>query len=256
MPKVPLIDMHTHLWSDATGLAPNPSDLPVLQRMADRFHIEHVVLIPLFGGLCPTPAHIAAGNAHAAAAAHTDGRFKPLVTVYPRHEKGFTLDQIERHMDSGVFVGVKVWVSQADEACMNPVIEAMIEQDCPVLIHSMHKSVGQLALESDPTHIATLARRYPEAKIILPHIGGNFYYTCEVIADLPNVYTDPSGTYCETGMVEHAVKVLGAERILFGSDAPGADFANNLAKVLAADLPPEVMGKILYGNAMRLWGWG
>src|SRR5690349_14756140 len=107
--------MHVHLWSDATGLAPNPSDLPTLAAMADRFHIEHLVLIPLFGGLCPTQAQVAAGNAHAAAAAHTDPRFRPLVTVYPRHAKDFSLDQIKRHMDSDVFHGLKIWVSYADE---------------------------------------------------------------------------------------------------------------------------------------------
>ena len=55
-----------------------------------------------------------------------------------------------------------------------------------------------------------------------------------MIADHPNIYTDPSGTYCETGMLEHAVKMLGPDRILFGSDAPGADFVNNLAKVMCA----------------------
>jgi uncharacterized protein len=119
----------------------------------------------------------------------------------------------------------------------------------------MHKSVGQLPLESDPTHIANLARAYPQAKIIMPHIGGNFYYSCDVIADYPNVWTDPSGTYCESGMVEHAVRMLGAERIVFGSDAPGADFVNNLAKVLAADITREQQRMILADNARRLWGW-
>ena len=32
---------------------------------------------------------------------------------------------------------------------------------------------------------------------------------------------------------------LGAERVLFGSDAPGADFLNNVAKVEEADLTDE-----------------
>jgi len=152
-------------------------------------------------------------------------------------------------------VGLKIWVSIADEPCVFPLIERMIEYGKPTLIHAMHKSVGQLPLESDPVHIANLARRYPDAKIIMPHIGGNFYYSCEAIADCPNVWTDPSGTYCETGMLEHAVKILGADRILFGSDAPGADFANNLAKVLAADISAEDQRNILATNAKKLWGW-
>jgi predicted TIM-barrel fold metal-dependent hydrolase len=178
---------------------------------------------------------------------------KPMVTVYPRHCAN-ALEQVNRWMGEG-FVGLKIWVSIADEPCVYPLIERMIEFGKPTLIHAMHKSVGQLELESDPVHIANLARRYPDAKIILPHIGGNFIYTCEVIADIPNIYTDPSGSYCETGMVEHAVRTLGVDRVMFGSDAPGADFVNNLAKVLAADLSERHQRQILAENARTLWGW-
>jgi predicted TIM-barrel fold metal-dependent hydrolase len=250
-----IIDMHTHLWSDASGNAPNPTDLPTLTQMIDRFDLEAIVLIPLFGGLCPTRDNVTAGNNAAADAARSDKRFRPLVTVYPRHGESFCLDQIHQHMASGLFHGLKIWVSPADEPVVDPLIGAMITYNKPTLIHAMHKSVGQLPLESDPTHIARLARRHPKAKIILPHVGGNFYYTCDVIADLPNLHTDPSGTYCETGMVEHAVKLLGPDRVMFGSDAPGADFANNLAKVLAADLPAETIEKVLSTNARKLFHW-
>jgi predicted TIM-barrel fold metal-dependent hydrolase len=252
LPDCPIIDMHTHLWSDASGLASAPNS-DVLIEMADRFNIETVVLIPLFGGICPTPDEIAAGNEAAGVFCRRDARFKPMVTVYPRHSE-FALAQLRRWMDED-FCALKIWVSLADQCCVFPLIERMIAYNKPTLIHAMHKSVGQLPLESDPTHIARLAKRYPQAKIILPHIGGNFYYTCDVIADCPNIYTDPSGTYCETGMLEHAVKTLGVDRILFGSDAPGADFVNNLAKVMCANLSEADKRAILSTNAKKLWGW-
>jgi predicted TIM-barrel fold metal-dependent hydrolase len=252
-PDWPIIDMHTHLWSDASGLKP-AADSDVLIEMENRFNLEGVVLIPLFGGLCPSPKEVAAGNEAALAFAQRDKRFRPMVTVYPRHGE-FALEQINRWMKHKEFCALKIWVSFADEPCVFPLIERMIELDKPTLIHAMHKSVGQLPLESDPTHIARLAKHYPQAKIILPHIGGNFYYTCDVIADYPNIYTDPSGTYCETGMLEHAVKTLGPDRILFGSDAPGADFVNNLAKVMCADISESDQRNILAANAKKLWGW-
>lgn len=252
-PPVPVIDMHAHVWGNATGLAPAPGDCATLIDMADRFGLEAVVVMPLFGGLSPSPRQIEAGNAAVAELSRRDPRMKPMVTVAPRHA-AHALSQVERWMGEG-FEGLKIWVSIADEPCVFPLVERMIGYGKPTLIHAMHKSVGQLPLESDPVHVANLARRYPEAKVILPHVGGNFLYTCEVIAGCPNVHTDPSGTYCETGMVEHAVATLGADRVLFGSDAPGADFVNNLAKVLAADLSPDDQRKILATNARRLWGW-
>ncbi|HTL27581.1 MAG TPA: amidohydrolase family protein [Tepidisphaeraceae bacterium] len=252
LPDYPIIDMHTHIWGDASGMKP-AANSDELYDMADRFNCEAVVLLPLFGGHCPAPYQIERGNEAAAQYCKRDARFKPMVTVFPRHGQ-FAIDQLNRCMDAG-FCGLKIWVSIGDEPCVFPLIERMIEYGKPTLIHAMHKSVGQLPLESDPTHIARLAKRYPEAKIILPHVGGNFYYTCDVIADCPKIYTDPSGSYCETGMVEHTVKMLGVDRVLFGSDAPGADMVNNLAKVLAADLSDADKRKILLENSRALWGW-
>lgn len=243
-----IIDMHTHIWG---GQAEADGD--TLIEMADRFNLEAVVVIPLFGGLCPTPGDIGAGNVAAEKLYQRDARMKPMVTVYPRHGER-AVDEVRHWMDRG-FCALKIWVSIADEPCVFPLIERMIEYGKPTLIHAMHKSVGQLPLESDPKNIANLARRYPEAKIIMPHMGGNFYYSCDAIADCPNVYTDPSGSYCETGMLEHAVKLLGADRIMFGSDAPGADLVNNLAKVLAADISDDGKRDILARNAKKLWGW-
>ncbi len=247
--------MHTHIWLDpALGQEASDREQRGLLEMMDRYSIEAIVVMPLFGGLSPSRGDIESANRAVADFAKRDPRIRPMVYVYPPLGTQHALDQIRRWMDAG-FQGLKIWVSLADDPGVFPLIERMIEYGKPTLIHAMHKSVGQLPLESDPTNIANLARRYPQAKIIMPHMGGNFLYSCEVIAPYSNIWTDPSGTYCETGMLEHAVSVLGADRILFGSDAPGADFVNNVAKVVTADLPEGALKKILSDNARNLWGW-
>lgn len=251
-----IIDMHTHIWGDASTPGSSSNDEQTLLRMADRYALEALVVMPLFGGVCPTSDDVEAANRAVADLARRDPRVRPMAYVYPPLGTRHALEQIDRWIADGGFVGLKIWVSIADDPLVFPLIERMIELDKPTLIHAMHKSVGQLPLESDPKHIAALATRYPQAKLIMPHMGGNFLYSCAVIAPHANVWTDPSGTYCESGMLEHALRVLGEDRILFGSDAPGADFVNNLAKVLAADLPATALRKILAGNAKRLWGWG
>lgn len=164
------------------------------------------------------------------------------------------MEELRRGIEEEGAFGLKIWVSPADEPCTYRLIEKMIEYDKPTLIHAMHKSVGQLPLESDPKDIAALATRYPEAKIIMAHIGGNFIYSCGAIRDCPNVWTDPSGSYCERGMVERAVFELGAKRILFGTDAPGAEYLNNVAKVMTADISDQDKHAIMYGNGRRLLG--
>jgi hypothetical protein len=53
-------------------------------------------------------------------------------------------------------------------------------------------------------------------------------------------------------MVEMAVRELGAERVLYGSDAGGRSFASQLAKVYSADIPVESKRLILRENLRRL----
>ncbi len=219
--------------------------------MLARFPIRKMVVIPLFGGQQPTSEQIAAGNKAAADLQRLDARLCPYVTVHPPHGM-VALDELRRGIEEFGCYGMKVWVSPANAPDMFPLVEQMIAYGKPILIHAMHKSVGQYPLESDPADVAELGRRYPEARIIMAHIGGNFIYGCEAIREVRNVQTDCSGTFCEQGMIEHAVEQLGADRVLFGSDAPGADFVNNLAKVMAAKLDDDARDQILFRNADQL----
>jgi hypothetical protein len=49
-----------------------------------------------------------------------------------------------------------------------------------------------------------------------------------------------------------AVRELGAERVLYGSDAGGRSFASQLGKVLGADIPASARRLILGVNLKRL----
>lgn len=246
-----VIDIHVHIWSERCGLKVLQDNVESLWRMIDRYDLEAVVLMPLFGGQTPNAEQVAAGNRAAHVISMQDRRVKPFVTVYPPLGKSAE-DELERGVNDYGCHGMKVWVSPVNTPEMYRLVERMIDFDKPMLIHAMHKSVGQYALESDPVDIAKLARQYPQARIIMAHMGGNFIYSCGAIRDLPNVMVDPSGSYCEQGMVEHAVRELGVDRILFGSDAPGADFVNNLAKVMAANISDNDKAAIMYGNARKL----
>ncbi len=249
----PIIDVHTHIWDAVTGgMSPAESKRQLLEG-ADRFNIEAMVVMPLYGGLYPSADEITRGNDEVAEFAKEDERVWPFVTVHPPLVEN-TMRELRRRMEEQNFPGAKIWVTIADQPCVYRVIEKMIEYDKPTLIHCLHKAVGQLPCESEPQHIAALARRYPQAKIIMAHFGGDFIYCCDEIADCPNVWTDPSGSYCETGMLEHAAEVLGIDRLLFGSDAPGASFINNIAKVMAADLSDDDKQRVMYTNAKELFG--
>ncbi len=88
---------------------------------------------------------------------------------------------------------------------------------------------------SNPIDLHAVALRYPQVPIIVPHFGAGYFREALMLADLcPNVYFDTSSSnrwmrYEETYHLEtrgglrqvfrRALEVLGAGRLLFGTDS-------------------------------------
>jgi predicted TIM-barrel fold metal-dependent hydrolase len=84
----------------------------------------------------------------------------------------------------------------------------------------------------------------------MAHVGGDWEIGAVVVKDCKNVLVDTSGSIFDAGMVEYAVKLLGAERVVYGSD--NCDMAGQLAKVLAAEITSEEKRMILAENIERV----
>lgn len=161
--------------------------------------------------------------------------------------------ELRRCVEEGGMVGLKLWVATfATDPRVFPLVERCIEYGLPVLQHAWHKATGNLPHESTPLMVAELARRYPEADLIMAHIGGDWRRGVAAVRDCPNLSVDTSGSIMDLGMVEHAVAELGAERVLFGSDAHGADLSATLGKVLGAEITDRERHLVLGGNMARL----
>jgi len=84
---------------------------------------------------------------------------------------------------------------------------------------------------ADPHNQETIRRyctRYPEMKLILAHAarGFNPHHTIEGLShlcDLPNLYCDTSAI-TDGGALEAVIRLLGPERLLYGSDFPVSHF--------------------------------
>jgi predicted TIM-barrel fold metal-dependent hydrolase len=100
--------------------------------------------------------------------------------------------------------------------------------------------------------LAELARRHPDATFICGHTGGNWEIGIPAIRDCKNVYADLCGSDPTAGYTEMAVHELGAERVLYGSDAGGRSFASQLAKVFGARIPESAKKLILGENLKRV----
>lgn len=172
--------------------------------------------------------------------------------VNPRHGTQ-AVSELRRNIEERDMVGLKLWVATtADDPLVFGVVEAAIEYRLPILMHAWRKTAGQLPYESTAMEIANIATRYPEARIIMAHLGGQVESAMNAVAGCPNVYTDTSGTPSNTGAVRIAVDRLGPGRVVFGSDMHGVCLGHSIGKVIAADLQPEELAMIMGGTMAGL----
>jgi predicted TIM-barrel fold metal-dependent hydrolase len=150
-------------------------------------------------------------------------------------------------------VGVKLWVAaHADSPALEPIVERATELNAVIFQHTWLKITGNLPGESTPMELAVLASRHPNARFICGHTGGDWEQGVRAVRAQPNVSVDLGGGDPVAGITEMAVRELGAQRVLFGSDAPGRSFASQLAKVHGAAIPDEAKQLILGDNVKRL----
>ncbi|MFC1479072.1 amidohydrolase family protein [Planctomycetota bacterium] len=173
----------------------------------------------------------------------------------PEHSGTFINAEIERCVCEHGFRGIKLEVAvKACDKRLDPVMEKACELDIPVLHHAWYKTVGQGENESTPADIAVLASRHPETTIIMAHIIGCGIRGIEDVKQYTNVYFDTSGSQPEAGIIEYAVREIGSERILYGSDVPYRDFSAQIAKVTGAEISESQKKDILFSNAQKLLG--
>lgn len=127
----------------------------------------------------------------------------------------------------------------------------------PVLIHANepvgHIYPGKNGFTPEPAY--NLAKKFPENRIIFAHWGGGlFFYNLmkrEVGNVLKNVYMDTAASpfLYKSEIYNVAVKIFGADRILFGSDYPLIKPSRYFDEMKKSGISEEDFIKIKGGNA-------
>jgi len=99
--------------------------------------------------------------------------------------------------------------------------------------------------------------KYPDLKIIIPHIGlvnGGSHNIIPEFKDYPNVYVETSLSY--PFEIITAIIQFGVDRVIFGSDAPYSSTKIELYNMLEYDsmkhFSDEDIDKILWKNMLGL----
>jgi len=257
LPDGPALDIHVHPLNcfGAYGVSSPGEDAVRLIATARRSGVTRMCVFSLHETTPyePTPEQCRQANDYVLRMRDAQpGAILPFCYVTPAFPDE-AVAEIERCVGGQAMAGIKLWVARrATDPGLDPIMEAAVAKDVPVLQHAWLKTTGNLPGESTPFDVADLARRHPRARIIMAHLNGVGHRGIEAVVDVPNVVVDTSGGDPESGMVEAAVTRLGARRVVYGSDAPIRHFGVTMNKVLGADIPDADKREILWDNALRI----
>jgi len=249
------------IWDVHSHLGAMPGDTPegrleLLIRHMDRLGIERVILSQGFEQYeyHATPEQIRIEN----------DRVMRAVKLFPDRAYGslyinpenveFCLEEFDRCVRDGPMVNIGE--IETDVRCnspnLDPIVEKAIEFHVPICQHTWINSLGDGPGESSPFDMAELARRHPKGKFVCMHTGGNWEIGIRAIRDCENVWAEIAGSDPTSGFTEMAVRELGAERVVYGSDVGGRSFGSQVGKVLGANIADAAKELILSGNLRRL----
>lgn len=109
---------------------------------------------------------------------------------------------------------------------------------------------------SHPLAIGALCRRFPDVTVLMDHMGYREWVSdaIEAARDNPNLYLGTTIASFEPIVVERAVRELGPERVVYGSNWPNLYSDLAVEAIRRQRLGDEAEQLILGGNLARLLG--
>jgi len=148
-----------------------------------------------------------------------------------------------------------------EQDIMEPVIEVIRRHRLILLAHASepvgHQYQGKGIVTPDVLY--PFITTFPDVTLVCAHWGGGlpFYALMpEVKKAMSNVYFDSAASplLYSPEIYNQVVHLVGADKILFGSDYPLLTQSRLLKEIGSLDLPQETKTLILSGNAQRLLG--
>ncbi len=192
-------------------------------------------------------------------------RLVGFCTIQPRSLEA-ALDEIERCVKGGIR-GVGEMrpdmqlLDLRDEEVLEPFIEVITKHNLILLTHASepvgHEYPGKGGIT--PEVLYPLIASFPELTLVCAHWGGGlpFYALMpEVKKAMSNVFFDTAASpfLYSPQIYNQVIQLVGADKILFGSDYPLLAQSRLLKEIKSLDLPEETERLLLSGNAQRLLG--
>ena len=256
-PDVEIYDIHTHMGSTGSDWylydLTFENQVKAFEKDMEKYNIRKVV-----SSVSGMPDLIQANCEMEQAVRGKEDRFLGYVRYNPNFDQAYTDAYLEERFRGGYYVGLKTLPHYMGVDIRDAKYDRMFryahEHHLPVLIHCWQKSLGS------PMKCAEAASKWPNAKVILGHTGGEDEgrLECEAIANDPkysNVYFEFCGSFKADRSWEETLRHIDHRRVLYGTDACLHEISWEMGRLLSADIPDEKLTAILGANAKKLFGF-
>lgn len=263
----PLIDPHAHFHTPWTNRADwaryNASRLDMGERIGIRCHVASI--LGSWGHTSPTyfssPDDQTRANDFMFDLAEQEApRVKAFVAVNPNFT-AHALAEIGRGMARGA-VGIKLAAGRrtTDFARLDDIAAAAAHHGVPVLQHIWQHRRREWPNQeaSDGVELAQLAARHPRTTFLLAHIGGggDWAHTNPAVREFENIVMDLSGSGIDRGMIDEALRWVGARRLLWAADLTLCTGLTKLRALPFTGASDDDLADMCWRNAVRIFPVG
>lgn len=257
-----IIDAHAHVWPDALAeKALTANRLPGLHPVSDgkagtlaAQMAANEVGRSIVLGVAGAARHVERTNEFVAGLDRS--AFTPFGSVHVDLPVEENLASLRRHGIHGVKVHPLFQGFGLDHPRLWELFEAF-GSDVPVITHVGAGGSGAVNALSNPRMLREIVRTFPDLRLVACHFGG-YHMLAEAeeeLRGLPVVLETswpPELASLDPATVRRIISRHGSERVVFGSDWPMTDPAEEIAAIRGLGLGDDAEQAILGGNLARV----
>jgi len=257
-----IVDCHTHIYPDEvaekviSGIEDfyhskrrHNGTLDALLQSLEEGGVDYVVVLPV----ASKPEHFKL-NEWYGGLSHISRRIIPFGSIHPEN-KPSELNKFASWGLKGIKFQPNAQLFYPDEKRMFPFYEKAEELQLITTFHIGNEHGNVLGKFSQPERYVEVLRHFPNLKVVLPHLGGYMTWDrLELTLEFPNVFYDTAylpGNIEDQVFLE-LVEKIGIDRILWGTDFPFRDHAEEVAHIKR--LLGEAAEKVLWLNPEKILG--
>ncbi|MEI9475991.1 MAG: amidohydrolase family protein [Deltaproteobacteria bacterium] len=135
-----------------------------------------------------------------------------------------------------------------NDKAIYPIFETVRKHKIPILYHAGTSHF------CNPATVADMATDFPEISVIIPHFAYTLRLDAIALAKrVKNLFLDTAGCFAGEDTIKMAVKTVGLEKIIFGSDDPFEPVERELEKLVKySGLTTDELKAVFSENLKRL----